>query len=204
MGFESEILALEELIVINVADPCSNESVNGFLMAHIFTNGKNTMKKLSIAIAAITAGMMGMSAQAYEAGDMIGRVGLAKVSPKDDSSVLKISGVGGVAGTGVEVDDDTQLGLTGTYMLSPGFGVELLAATPFEHDISVNGLGGLGVPNGTKLGSTKHLPPTLSASVFTGPAARRCNRTSALVSTTPRSSARNSPAARKPRSVPAT
>jgi outer membrane protein len=121
------------------------------------------MKKLSIAIAAITAGMMGVSAQAYEAGNMIGRVGLAKVSPQDDSSVLKISGVGGVAGTGVEVDDNTQLGLTGTYMLSPSFGIELLAATPFEHDISVNGLGGLGVPNGTKLGSTKHLPPTLSA-----------------------------------------
>jgi outer membrane protein len=121
------------------------------------------MKKLSMAIAVVAAGMMGMSAQAYEAGDIVARVGLAKVAPDDDSSVLKVSGLGGVGGTGVEVDDDTQIGITGTYMLSPNFGIELLAATPFEHDISVNGLGGLGVPSGTKLGSTKHLPPTLSA-----------------------------------------
>ena len=33
-------------------------------------------------------------------------------------------------------------------------GVELLVAWPFEHDISLDGVG--------KIGSTKHLPPTLS------------------------------------------
>lgn len=60
------------------------------------------------------------------------------------------------AGTAATLDSDTQLGLNFAYMLTDQLGVELLAATPFSHDIGTKGLGGL------KLGSVKHLPPTLS------------------------------------------
>ena len=106
---------------------------------------------------------MSTNAQAYEAGDMILRVGAASANPSDSSSNIKIQGIGSVAGTGVEVGSNTQVGLTGTYMLSPNLGIELLASTPFKHDIDAKGLGGFNVKN---LGSTKHLPPTLSVQYY--------------------------------------
>jgi len=123
------------------------------------------MKKLSVAIAAIAAGFMGMSsAQAYEAGDMILRVGAASVNPDDSSSDIKIGG-SAVGNTGVGVKDNTQVGITGTYMLTSNIGIELLAATPFKHDITGKGLisSAFGVDN---VGSVKHLPPTLSAQYY--------------------------------------
>src|SRR5690606_19395300 len=43
------------------------------------------------------------------------------------------------------------------YRLSERFGIELLAATPFSHDVSIDGLGDL---DGGFAG-VKHLPPTL-------------------------------------------
>jgi outer membrane protein len=81
----------------------------------------------------------------YESGDVIVRAGLAKVSPDVSTDA---------ATTGIDVDNYMQLGLTATWMLSPQFGVELLAATPFKHDISATG---------TTIGSTRQLPPTISA-----------------------------------------
>ncbi|CAN0603793.1 unnamed protein product, partial [Ectocarpus sp. 12 AP-2014] len=56
---------------------------------------------------------------------------------------------------GVDVDNGTAISLIGAYMINDNFGVELLAATPFEHDIDLND-----AP--LPAGSTKHLPPTLS------------------------------------------
>lgn len=101
-------------------------------------------------------------AEAYEAGDWIVRAGAVNVDPDVSSGSLKVEG-DAVPGTGVDVDDDTQLMLTVTYMVSPVFGVELLAATPFEHGVTVNGLDSLGVPSGADLGDITHLPPTLTA-----------------------------------------
>lgn len=94
-------------------------------------------------------------AQAHQAGDIIVRAGAITVDPHEDSSNVKIGGVK-AAGTAATLDSDTQLGLNFAYMLTDQLGVELLAATPFSHDIGTKGLGGL------KLGSVKHLPPTLS------------------------------------------
>ena len=93
-----------------------------------------------------------LPAQAYEAGDLLVRAGPAMVDPGDDSSEVP-----GFSGSGVEADDNTQLGLTLSYMLTDHVGLELLAATPFSHEVTGNGsLAGL------KIGSLKHLPPTLS------------------------------------------
>jgi len=100
------------------------------------------------------------SALAYEAGDIILRAGIASVQPDESSSALKVNGTA-VGGTSVGVDNDEQLGLTGTYMLTSNIGVGLLAATPFEHDITARGLG---AP--INAGSTKHLPPTLTLQYF--------------------------------------
>ena len=58
------------------------------------------------------------------------------------------------------MSSDTQLGLNFAYMLTNHVGIELLAATPFEHDVKIKNTA-LGAANG-KLGTLKHLPPTLS------------------------------------------
>lgn len=108
-------------------------------------------------------------AQAYEAGDFLLRLGPAHVAPNDSSSDLAFTGKGPLAGqnlalpgTGVEVDSNTQFGITATYMVTSNIGVGLLAATPFKHDINGDdGLGSFG-----KLAETKHLPPTLTLQYF--------------------------------------
>lgn len=85
---------------------------------------------------------------AYDAGNVIVRAGLADVMPHVSTDP---------ALNGIDVDNNVQLGLTASYMVNPRFGVELLAATPFKHDITANG---------TKIGSTRQLPPTLSAQFY--------------------------------------
>jgi len=89
-------------------------------------------------------------------------VGLINVSPDDSSTHLNV--VESVAGlptdsTTVGVNSNTQLGLTFDYQLSPNWTVELVAATPFSHDIKVQG----SAIDGLAIGKTKHLPPTLLA-----------------------------------------
>ncbi|NIB44024.1 outer membrane beta-barrel protein [Pseudomaricurvus alkylphenolicus] len=127
---------------------------------------KTALKHLSLA-AAVSAAVVSTQAFAYQAGDFFVRTGAATVAPDESSDGLAVPALDGVngfdgaaelGGTGVEVDDDTQLGLTVTYMMSESLGVELLAATPFTHDITAD-LGGLGKVNA---GETTHLPPTLS------------------------------------------
>ena len=103
------------------------------------------------------------TAFAHEAGSFIVRGGLAHVAPNDDSDAINIPVSPVVTLPGVEVDSDTQLGLTFTYMLTDNVGLEVLASTPFEHDITVELAG---IP----AGSTKHLPPTLSLQYFFGDA----------------------------------
>jgi len=93
------------------------------------------------------------AANAYEAGDIIVRLGPTMVAPNDDSST-----VAAIPDSGVAIDDNTQLGLTLSYMLNQNWGVELLAATPFEHDITGDG----SLPSSLDVGSLKHLPPTLA------------------------------------------
>ncbi len=116
---------------------------------------------LAMAIAAAVSGQVA----AYETGDWILRAGYAAVDPRDSSDDLKVAG-SKIDGTGVGVDGAAALGITASYIIAPHWGVELLASTPFKHDITTKGLGGLGVPDGTKLGSAKHLPPTVSAQYY--------------------------------------
>lgn len=99
------------------------------------------------------------TAHAYESGDIIVRAGPANVNPDESSGLISLGGTD-LAGTEVNVAGDTQLGITITYMLSEHIGIGLLASTPFEHDISENGVG-VG-----KVGTAKQLPPTLSAQYY--------------------------------------
>lgn len=88
-----------------------------------------------------------VTSQAYEAGDIVLRAGIASVQPDADPH-------GTMDTLGVDVDDGEALGITAAYMLTDSIGLELLAATPFNHDVTAVGLG--------KIGDTDQLPPTLS------------------------------------------
>ncbi len=110
-------------------------------------------------ICLLAGGLAAMPSFAHEAGDIIVRGGIAHASPNDDSDRINVAGLAML--DGVEVDSDTQLGITATYMLSDRLGIELLASTPFEHDISIEN-------TPIKAGTTKHLPPTLSMQYFFG------------------------------------
>ena len=113
-------------------------------------------KTLSIAILTslgLGMGAASFSAQAIEEGDMFMRFTATQVVPNDSSSDFSAA-----PGLAPEVDSSTTLGATFVYMLSNNLGLELLAALPFEHDITVDGMG--------KVGSTKQLPPTVSLQYY--------------------------------------
>lgn len=104
------------------------------------------------------------AAVAYEGGDFIIRAGAALVDPNENSSEINIESpaLGNSAGTEVGVDSDVQFGISFSYMLDQDFGIELLAATPFGHNIYGKGvLAGAG-----KLAKTKHLPPTINFNYY--------------------------------------
>ncbi len=97
----------------------------------------------------------GFAASAHQAGDIIVRAGGVVVAPNESSE--------DVAGFGeFNISSNTQLGLNFGYMLTDNIGIELLAATPFSHDVSLKGVG--------KIAETKHLPPTLVAQYYFGSA----------------------------------
>ena len=113
-------------------------------------------------LAVATSMLTAPAVHAYEAGDLILRAGVAAVDPQDSSSNVRV-GATELAGWKVDVDSNRQLGLTASYLITEHFGIGLLAATPFKHNISGDGgaLAGAG-----KLAETKHLPPTLTLQYF--------------------------------------
>lgn len=111
------------------------------------------MKKM--ALGTLLAACISGSAFAYDSGDFIFRSGAITVSPDVSSSALALGNVT-LDGTAAGVDDGTALSLIGTYMLRDHWGLEVIAATPFSHDLEVSGLG-----ETFALGETRHLPPTV-------------------------------------------
>lgn len=107
------------------------------------------MKNALITVAISAAVLASPLTNAYEGGDIIVRAGFASVQPND-------SVTGTLDTLNASVGSDTQLGLTATYMLSDKLGLELLAATPFKHKISLDG----------GKGEAKQLPPTLSLQYY--------------------------------------
>lgn len=114
--------------------------------------------KTTLNLSLIALGLFASAASA----NLSVNVGAITVAPDDSSSSLNV--VEKVAGlpansTQVAVDDNTQLGLTIDYKFNQNWTAELIAATPFSHDISVKG----SAIDGLDLGNTKQLPPTLLA-----------------------------------------
>ncbi|GLX86021.1 outer membrane protein W [Thalassotalea loyana] len=120
------------------------------------------MKKNLLAVAVLSSLSVSAFAGGYQAGDIVVRGGLVNVQPDSAEHVIYAGGAPVDIGLGnlkASVEDDTQVSLNLVYFIDSNWAVELLAATPFSHDITVN----LGDGTKTNLGETKHLPPTLSA-----------------------------------------
>lgn len=103
-------------------------------------------RTFSLVTACVIATTLAGGAFAQSQGDWTLGFGVGSVMPK--------SGNGTLAGREADIGDDESFTITAEYFIRDNLGIELLAATPFEHDIDLAGLG--------FAGSVKHLPPTLS------------------------------------------
>lgn len=121
------------------------------------------MRKTLFAASLLALATAAPLAHAHQAGDIIVRAGAVMVDPNGDSGAIRVDGAAS-PGSEAVVDSNTQLGLNFAYMLTDKVGVELLAATPFTHDVHVKGLNNALNMTGLdgKLGEVTHLPPTLS------------------------------------------
>lgn len=110
------------------------------------TRKAKDMKRSTATLALCTAlATLAAPALAQSQGDWTFGIGVANVNPKSNNGTL--------AGAPADIDDATAVQFTGEYFIQDNLGIELLLATPFEHDINVGGV---------KAGTTKQLPPTLS------------------------------------------
>ncbi|MFC4447428.1 OmpW/AlkL family protein [Castellaniella denitrificans] len=105
---------------------------------------RQTVLACALAAGSIAAG----PALAHEAGDILLKVGVTHVEPKSDNGTVANGTVN------LDIDGSTRPSFTLTYMATRNIGIELLGAYPFKHTINADGMG--------KIGSTQHLPPTLS------------------------------------------
>ena len=100
------------------------------------------MKKLCIALAVAALAPFAM---AQSAGDVVVRVRALNLNPADKDDI---------PGLDVTVDSKTFPEVDFTYYVTPNFAAELVLTYPQKHDV---------LANGGKIGTLKHLPPTLSA-----------------------------------------
>jgi outer membrane protein len=108
--------------------------------------------------AIVAAACMAQPAFAQSAGNWTLGLGVHQVDPKSDN--------GSLAGDTLEVDVGSSVRptITAEYFFSDGWGVEALAALPFQHDIELRGLG--------KVASARQLPPTVSLQYHFNPQGR--------------------------------
>lgn len=102
-----------------------------------------SLHRTLVIVAAAAIVVFSSTANAYEKGDWLLRVGVGNVDPKSSNGLV------------ASVDSGTALVFNGTYFFTPNLGLEILAASPFSHDVKL-------AADGTKVGEVKHLPPTFS------------------------------------------
>ena len=108
------------------------------------------MNTLRLALA-VALGLSATPALAQTAGSWTVGVGAHNVAPKSDNGTLTATPLGNLK---MDVGSNIRPTITAEYFVKDNLGIEVLAALPFQHDIAVTGVG--------KVGSTKHLPPTVS------------------------------------------
>lgn len=105
--------------------------------------------------ALIVAGLLPVARANAE--DWTFKVGVHQVDPRSDNGRL----AGGALATDVSGDWRPTFQLE--YFVTPNWGIELLAATPFKHDVHLNG---------AKAAEVSQLPPTLSLQYHFNPDGR--------------------------------
>ena len=110
------------------------------------------MKKITATAVATLGLAIAAAAQAAEPSPWVFRLGVHDVDPKSNNSDI------------VSVDSARMLTFNLTRMVDEHWGVEVLAALPFQHDIRLN--------TGGKVAEVKHLPPTVSVQYHFSPGAK--------------------------------
>jgi outer membrane protein len=128
-----------------IIEACVRRAGIGVVARRARNRRKGTMKRIVTGIALAIAAF-GMNAQAAE-GDWVLKVGVHQVSPKSDN--------GRLAGGALKADvgDDARPTISLEYLFTPNWGLEVLGALPFQHEVRLNG---------AKAADVKHLPPTVS------------------------------------------
>ena len=107
--------------------------------------------QLSRLVLASALALAATPAFAQSAGTWTVGIGAHNVAPKSNNGTLTATPLGNLA---MDVGNTVRPTITAEYFITDNLGLEVLAALPFQHDIDVVGVG--------KVGSTKHLPPTVS------------------------------------------
>lgn len=116
------------------------------------------MRTLPLALIAFACLTTTLPAAAQSAGDWTVALGAHHVDPKSDNGRL-------ANGTlPLSIGSSTRPTVAIEYFVRDRIGIELLAAAPFRHDLDIADLG--------RIGSTQHLPPTLSLQYHFAPQAR--------------------------------
>lgn len=106
-----------------------------------------TFQRAALALAVASGLAAPMAAQAqFKAGDILARVRAVNIDPANDDTI---------AITDISVSKKTIPEVDFTYFLSPNLAAELILTYPQKHDVSSTAHGG-------KIGTLKHLPPTLT------------------------------------------
>ena len=114
---------------------------------------RKTSALLLSAMAAAVSLAAAAPAMAQSKGDWTLGVGVHAVDPKSDAGDLNGAALG-LGKLSTKVDSDVKPTVTFEYFVADNIGIEVLAALPFKHDVSIDGVG--------KVGETKQLPPVVS------------------------------------------
>ena len=116
------------------------------------------MKKTALALAIAATATLLPDLAAAQAGSWIVRARATQLNPADKSDAIPSLGVSADA---VTVSDKLIPEVDISYFLTNNIALELVLTVPQKHDVSVAG---------TKIGTFKHLPPTLLAQYHFNPA----------------------------------
>jgi len=118
------------------------------------------MVKNILALSVLSTLVLSPIAIANQAGDVLVRGGITTVVPDTGKTPILLSGTDSTMS--LTVDDSTQLGLNFVYFYDSNWALELLAATPFTHDVTIQDKNAVLGVDGALLGKVTQLPPTLS------------------------------------------
>jgi outer membrane protein len=110
------------------------------------------MKNTILSTLVCSALMLPTLVSASEAGDITVRGGFSLVDPDSGKSPVFLDGAD--SGLNLTVDDNPQLSGTIAYFFDSNWAVELIVATPFTHDVALEG---------GNVAEISHLPPIVSA-----------------------------------------